>query len=323
MIHLDANVSYHAKDIIQKYASSLFRDSTLAFYGIKTARIKELINADLPIIEVADSYADFVFLLEDDSYLHYEFQSQYNKGDLIRFAGYDLRLYERDERFVHTVIIYSADVMKTPPDLDVGSLRFSPSIILMNNYNGDDIVSELEAKAFSGSELSDTDILNLLFLPLMRNTAPRSELAANTIKIARTIPDTTKRNACIAAAFAFASRYLDRSEAEELLREGTDMVDLVGILIEREVEKGVSAAVEQALLAAVEEALPAAIEEALPAAIEEALPAAIEEALEDNSIEIAKRAILEGLETASISRITGLGESVISQLKTEMRKLMC
>lgn len=56
---------------MQKYASGLFRDATLEFYGIKTARIKELINVDLPAVEISAAAADFVFLLEDDTYLHF------------------------------------------------------------------------------------------------------------------------------------------------------------------------------------------------------------------------------------------------------------
>jgi hypothetical protein len=55
---------------------------------------------------------DNVFDLADNSYLHYEFESKYNRDDLIRFPGYDLRLFERDGRIVNTVIIYTADVQK-------------------------------------------------------------------------------------------------------------------------------------------------------------------------------------------------------------------
>ena len=93
-------------DIIHKYTSALFRDASLDFYGIKAARIKELINVELPVVEVRDKSTDIVFLLENDRYLHLEFESSYSKEDLVRFAVYDLLLYERDGRQIDTVVIY-------------------------------------------------------------------------------------------------------------------------------------------------------------------------------------------------------------------------
>lgn len=39
----------------------------------RSAKVKELISVELPIIEVKDNSMDFVFLLEDNTYLHLEF----------------------------------------------------------------------------------------------------------------------------------------------------------------------------------------------------------------------------------------------------------
>jgi hypothetical protein len=231
VINIDAKISKHAKDLIQKYTSGLFKDATLEFYGIKTAKIKELINVDLPDIKVSGSSSDNIFLLVDDSYLHYEFASQYNKSDLGRYAGYDLRLFERDGRVVNTVIIYTADVKEADTALNIGSLTYNPQKVMMYDYDGDGIYKELNAKIKAGQELTDVDMLNLIFLPLMRNTLPRDELAVNSIKLAQTIPDTTKRNACIAAAFAFAGKYLNDDGKNKLL-EVLKMSDLVDMLLE-------------------------------------------------------------------------------------------
>ena len=49
---------------------------------------------------------------------------------------YDLRLYERYKRKVQTVVIYSSDVKKTPPNLNTGALIYIPDIVLMNKYDG-------------------------------------------------------------------------------------------------------------------------------------------------------------------------------------------
>ena len=70
---MNSKISQKSRDIIQKYASGLFKDSALEFYGVKCAPIKELINVELPVVEVGDSTTDYIFLLEDDSYLYLEF----------------------------------------------------------------------------------------------------------------------------------------------------------------------------------------------------------------------------------------------------------
>jgi len=240
-ITLEAKITKHVNDVIQKYASGLFRNATLEFYGIKTAPIKELINPELPKVEVRSGATDVVFLLMDDDYLHFAFETGHSgKNTLIRCASYDLRLFERDNRIVHTVLIYSADVKSKPKGLNTGTLAYNPDVILMGDYDGNSIFTTLENKIKAGNELSDVDMLNLVLLPLMKHTIPRKELAAKSIKLAQAIPDATKRNACIAAAFAFASKYLNEDETKRLL-EVLKMTDLGVMLVmdavnERDIE---------------------------------------------------------------------------------------
>jgi len=177
--------------------------------------------------------ADVVFLLEDDTYLHFAFETGHNStGAMLKSAGYDIRLYERDGREIYPVIIYTADVKNKPRGIKIGALTYTPDIILMNEYDGTNIFAELETKIKAGQELQDMDILNLVLLPLMKHTLPRRELAEKTIKLAQSIPDATKRNACIAAAFAFGNAYLDDADTTKLL-EVLKMSDL-GVLLVRD-----------------------------------------------------------------------------------------
>jgi hypothetical protein len=234
---MDVEISKHAKDLIQKYASGLFKDSTLEVYGIKTAKIKEFINVELPVVEVAGSSMDFIFLLEDNSYLHFEFQTSYNKKDLIRFAGYDIRLYERDEREITTVIIYTANVKHAPDSVQIGSMAYTPQKVMMNEYNGDAIYMDLNEKIVTGNKLTDNDILMLIFLPLMKHTFEIGELAVKSIKLAQRIPDIIKRNACIAAAFALSNKYLD-DDGMDKVEEALMMTDLVTRVVTKSFNEG-------------------------------------------------------------------------------------
>ena len=219
MNELEIKITKHKSDVIQKYTSGLFKNATLEFFGINTAKIKELINVELPVVEVGESSADFVFLLEDDKYLHFEFQNGFSKNDLIRFAGYDIRLYARDGREIITVVIYSSDVKTADTNLKIGSLTYAPEKIMMSDYDGNAVYSTLEEKLKSEQDLTDADILNLILLPLMRNNIPKDELAKKSIKLANTIQNRNKRDTCTASVFAFSSNYLTNTQIDELQRE--------------------------------------------------------------------------------------------------------
>ena len=226
----DTEISRQSYDIIQKYANALFRDATLDYYGIKAARIKELISIELPVIEVRKKSTDIVFLLEDGRYLHLEFQSTYSIDDLLRFVVYDTLLYKRDGRQIDTVVVYSSDVENADVSLDIGAVKFSPQVVMFADYDGSAIITELEDKLASGQELTDHDMLNLVFLPLMKTDVPKEELAGKSVAIAQSIPDKEKRNICIASIFAFASKYLE-DEMLIKLKEVIKMSDLATMLI--------------------------------------------------------------------------------------------
>ena len=236
MIEISANISKQKNDILQKYTSGLFRDATLAFYGVKTAKIKELINTELDIVEVRKLSTDYVFLLEDNTYQHLEFQTAYNKNDLLRFAKYDLYLYERDKREINTVVIYSSDVNNVAQSLKIGSLTYSPKIVMLNNYDGGAIFTELETKLKEKQDLSDADMLNLIFLPLLRSDISKYDLAKKSIEMAKTISDETKQDTCIASTVAFVEKYLTKNEINEIL-EAIKMTKVAEMLIADAVEE--------------------------------------------------------------------------------------
>ena len=227
---METKITKHVNDVLQKYANGLFRNATLDFYGIKAAPIKELINPELPKVTVSGGAADIVFLLEDDWYLHFAFNTGHGGvGVMVQCASYDLRLFERDRHKIRTVIIYTSEVKTKPEGLNLGTWEYNPDVILMNDYEGSVIFAELETKIKAGQELTDLDMLNLVLLPLMNHTMSRKDLAVKTIEMAKTIPDVTKRNACAAAAVAFASKFLDAADMKNLL-EVLKMVDIGAML---------------------------------------------------------------------------------------------
>jgi len=236
---IEAKISIHNKDIISKYTSGLFKNSILEYYGIKsTARVKDLINVEFHVIEVSEARADFIFLMDDNTYKHFEFQSSYNKKDLTRFSRYDSLLYDRDGRMIDTFIIYSSDVKKINESLNIGTLKYEPTNIMMYKFDGNAIYADLETKLKEGQELTDIDMLNIIFLPLMKNSILKDELAVKCIELSKTIEDKSKRETCIVSTVVFTSKYLSEIEISRIW-EVAKMTDVIGRLIQQEVDKEV------------------------------------------------------------------------------------
>ena len=59
---MGTKISQHRYDLIQKRTCALLREIMPDFYGIKVGRVKEVISAELPNIEVSGGGSDMVLL---------------------------------------------------------------------------------------------------------------------------------------------------------------------------------------------------------------------------------------------------------------------
>ena len=66
---------------------------------------------------------DFVFYLADDSYLHLEFQSSQGPKELERFMEYDVALYRKCHKTIHTYVVYGAGIADALEVLNCGSIH--------------------------------------------------------------------------------------------------------------------------------------------------------------------------------------------------------
>jgi predicted transposase/invertase (TIGR01784 family) len=227
-----AKVAYQNNDIILKYMSEAFKDTALDFYGLNTARIKAVIPTELPVLDVSEENMDFVFLLEDQSLLHLEFQTTDKADNLVRFLLYDARLYKKVKKFILTAVIYSGDIKTAEDRLKTGSINYSVSNIYMNNMNGDIIYSELNDKIIKKENLSDKDKLNLIFLPLMKSRFDKNEMAIKAVELASKVENDDSRMLYIGAIVGISDKFIDKgyvSKLKEVLK-----VTRVGIELKKE-----------------------------------------------------------------------------------------
>ncbi|WP_018307243.1 Rpn family recombination-promoting nuclease/putative transposase [Desulfitobacterium hafniense] len=213
---MNTEISYHNNDVLMKVLAEQFRNKTLDVFGIKTAKIKALLPSAHPTIDAKETRSDIIFLLEDDTLLHLEFQTTACERDLKRFLYYDARLASRQERQICTFVVYSGHIEQAKERLDCGSILYQVENIYMKDYNGDQEYNRLKAKIESGQLLNETDTLKLIFLPLMKSRQQEEDLAIQAAELAKATDEKTKVFA-IAALIVITDKIMSESNKRKLL----------------------------------------------------------------------------------------------------------
>jgi hypothetical protein len=195
----------------------MFEDKALTFYGLETPPIVRAEKTDLPNIRVDERLMDFVFLLADGSYLHLEFQTTASVADLERFKIYDVTLYEKKRMPIRTAVIYGSGIESAPETLDHGSVKYFTQAVYMGKYDGDEIYQDLLDKVSRIDRLDDIDQLNLIFLPLMKNSTGKSQRAIDAVEVARKVRDERQREFLIGSLIGITDKFIDEEYVGKLM----------------------------------------------------------------------------------------------------------
>jgi len=259
-----------------------FKDKSLKVLGLNTSRIVNVVSPVLPVLEVTENRTDFVFLLEDGTLEHLEFVVKKKRKDLERFLLYDARLINRDDRAVHTAVIYSGRIRRAPELLAKGSVTYRVTNVYMKNYDGDQEYSRLNDKISKGEPLDDEEILKLIFLPLMKSKSGEEKMTIKAAELATTLPKDV-HNFAIGALVAISDSYLSK-EYKAMLMEVIKMTDIAQWLHDEGKMEG-----------------------------------KIEGKMEGKT-EVALAALQEGLSVDMVVRISGLSRASILKLKKQLKQ---
>jgi predicted transposase YdaD len=213
----EVSVTHDNYDAIFKYLTEMFEDKALTFYGIDTPSIVRAEKTDLPNIQVDERRMDFVFLLADGSYLHLEFQTTASVADLERFKIYDVSLYEKKRRPIRTAVIYGSGIESAREILDHGSVKYFTQAVYMGKYDGDEIYRDLLDKVSRFDKLDDVDQLNLIFLPLMKNSVSKSQRAIDAVEVAKEVRDERQREFLIGSLIGITDKFIDNEYVRKLM----------------------------------------------------------------------------------------------------------
>lgn len=248
------------EDLIMKRAMDVFAEDGLKFFGIDK-KVKDPGPTELVVLKTKNMFMDYTFLMEDDTYIHFEFQTtNKNISDLRRFRAYEALLSHQTGKDVITYVVYSGNIINVNDTLETGINTFKVNTISMASKNGDEVFDYISDKINKGISLSKDDIISLSFIPIMGGKISKLDRILNTIKVLKDIDD-TYRHDVESIIYAFANKFLSGKDLERV-KEELKVTELGKSLID--------------------------------------------EGKKEKAIEIAKKAILKGMDNETIRDLTDL-----------------
>lgn len=224
------------EDLIMKKAMDVFAEEGLKFFGIDK-KVKDASSTEIVVLEAKNLHMDYTFLMEDDTYIHVEFQTT-NKGkdDLRRFRAYESLLSFQTGKDVVTYVVYSNGIQNVNTILETGINKYNIKPISLYDRNGDAVIQEIENKLNKNLEITKQDLIALTFTPIMSGELSRLDKIIKSIRLVKRIDNEYKYDV-ESMLYAFADKFLKGKDLEKV-KEEISMTKLGEMLVEDGIKKG-------------------------------------------------------------------------------------
>ncbi|MGM0604011.1 MAG: DUF4351 domain-containing protein [Bacillota bacterium] len=211
------DVTAHNYDFVFKDSFSLFKNDIGDFLKVELPGIASYLETEFAEIETSAERMDLNFKLEDGSILHLEEEIEVSVDDLIRFASYDLKLYNRYRDRIRTIILCIKGYPDSEADFNAGSLGYKTTVVNMSDKDGKAKMKELREKIEKGEEIN---YLELIFLPLMNSDQDMVKRVKETIELEDKLDADQKfKNNLAALTIVLCDKFLSSENMIELWRD--------------------------------------------------------------------------------------------------------
>ena len=241
---VNTDITYQNKDITSKILAEGMKEKSLAVYGIHVPKIIDVLPTNLPAIEANELRMDNLFLLEDGSYALLDYESKYSEADKITYINYVARTLKRllsmgikDPR-IRMIVIYTSNVKKANSFLNAGCMQFTIEPGFLAHIKTEQLLKKLQAKVRKRELLNDTDLMQLIVLPLtVGNKKKQKQLLQQAIELAKNIIDEHQQVFALSGIVTFSDKIIE-PEFADTIRRWIQMTK-VGRLFELEKEEAV------------------------------------------------------------------------------------
>ncbi|TDX41388.1 hypothetical protein C7954_1277 [Halanaerobium congolense] len=211
------DVTAHNYDFVFKDSFNLFKNDIADFLEVELPGIASYLETEFAEIETNLELLDLNFMLEDGSILHLEEEAEISVSDLIRFASYDLKLYNRYRDRVRTIILCIKGYTDSTAGFNCGSLGYNSTVVDMSKKDGKKKLEELKEKIENNEKIN---YLDLIFLPLMNSDQKIVDRVKETIKLEEKLEiEQNSKNNLVALTVVLSDKFLSDKDMSEIWRD--------------------------------------------------------------------------------------------------------
>ena len=200
-----------------KSIMELFKGDAVKFFGIDK-KIVSATRTEYSHLNLQKNIDDWILKADDDSYLHFEFQTTNKKQDLPRFMVSDAILCYQEGKPVKTIVVYSSDIEQTNTTLDYGSIQYKVDAFYLVKLDGDKKYDELKAKIEAGTQLTKQDLMSIVFLPLMKNSVDKMTRIEQSVELSTKLYANEEQLQILAMLGLLAEKFIIRPEQLKRLK---------------------------------------------------------------------------------------------------------
>ena len=211
------DVTAHNYDFVFNDSFNLFKNDIADFLEVELPGIASYLETEFAKIETNLELLDLNFMLEDGSILHLEEEAEISVSDLIRFASYDLKLYNRYRDRVRTIVLCIKGYTDSTAGFNSGSLGYNSTVVDMSKKDGKKKLEELKEKIENNEKIN---YLDLIFLPLMNSDQKIVDRVKETIKLEEKLEiEQNSKNNLVALTVVLSDKFLSDKDMSEIWRD--------------------------------------------------------------------------------------------------------
>jgi len=266
-----------------KGVMELFKGDAVKFFGINkqilsASTVSAASRTELTHIHIQKNIDDWILEADDNTFLHFEFQSDFDPKDLSRFMVSDAMLYYNVRKPIRTIVVYTADIMDTITEIDAGAIKYSVDAFYMSTLDGDVTYDIIRSKIKAKEPLTKQDLMSIVFLPMMKSGTDKITQFERSIALSKEVPMGSEQLQIQAMLQLLADKFVKEPGTLLKLKELMNM-SVIAKMIWQE---------------------------------------AIEEGMKEGAISIAKKMLKRGAADEIVKEDTGVDDAIISQLKEEL-----
>ena len=237
------------EDAAMKTLALFFAEELFPLLDIK-GKVKRVAPTEIVHLELKKLYQDFNYEMDDDSWVHLEFQST-NEGiqGLKRFRTYEALTSYQYGVAVTTYVLFSGNIKNPITEYSEGINTYRVHPIIMQGRNADELLQRLELKIQNRERITKEELVELAMCSLMSGESSQKERFHRSFMVMHEITghlpiDKAKIKAVM---YAMAEKFLDEMDLEEI-KEDLKMWKIGKILMDEGRNEGAIEATQKIII---------------------------------------------------------------------------